>query len=238
MNKTTAITLPELNRQIALTPEWLAERDNLVTVARGIEAVTDPTSFDAAAAVLSRITTASNALEKFRKQITDPFLAAQRQIKEMADNAREALESEKERLKRISGAYIEEQRKKQAEEARRNEEEQRKQIERQAAEHEAKRELGIVDDASEFKPEVTALATTVQVPTSGAVKAVERVVFELLDEERVLRNFLSFDERKANEFIRQHGDNLKERIRAGEGDNIAAGLRFKIKTDVQSRGRY
>lgn len=234
------IKLPALQQQIEIAPDWVTQRNEIVSRAAAVGEITTNPQYEEGSFLLSQITKASNAMEDMRKKMAKPFTAAASCIKEAADEARKPLEDAKSMLKASLAAFAEAQRLAQEEERRRIEAEQRKEIERQLAEQEAKRQaeadLGVEpEEEAVFTPEVTAPAPVVQMPRSSAARIVERVTWKIVDEDLVPRGYMIVDPRRVNDHIRQHGDLIKQKTKDGQGSTLIPGIEFEIQTDVSAR---
>lgn len=115
------IVLPEAPHTLA-TPGFLA---TLAEVEKQIAsmAVADPASAQAAADLQSRLTRAGSDLEKQRKALKEPFIAAGRAIDEAASGPASRIEIAKGSIKRLLTAYDAEQRRIAAEAERKRQEE-------------------------------------------------------------------------------------------------------------------
>lgn len=233
--KRIVIKLPEVRQEIEISPAWIAERDAITAQSASVTAITTQEGFEAASQLLSKVTKISNALEEQRTKLSRPFNEAAKLIKAGADHAREPLEAEKSRLKRLLGAYAEEQRRAQEEERRRIEEEQRRQIEEQAAQRQAQEELGVADEATVFAPVVSTPEPVVVAARSSSARVVERVAWSLLDEDKVPRGFMVLDERKVSQHAREQKDMIMRLVKDGQGEQIVPGIKFVIETDVAAR---
>ena len=241
MDKLT-IRIPNLPSEVTITPDWLTLRAELIEAAAGIATVDTPETFDAAGELLRKITKASNAMEKFRKEYADPYNEAVRTIKKAADTAREPLETAKARIQGALNAYAAEQQRKAEEERKRIEEAQRKEVERQMAERakaEAEaEELGLEDELPEPVPvEVPSIIPQIDRARADAVRVQESVEWALVDEAAVPEAFKTFDPRKVNAWMAGEKDRVRTALKADAGmaDKVIPGLRFTITTKVISR---
>lgn len=233
--KRILIRLPSVSTEIEIPQAWIRERDELVARVAQIETVTEQVGFDQACQLLAHVTKASNKLEDERKKLAKPFREADATIKAAADSARQSLEQAKEKLKTLTGAYAEQQRRAQEADRRRIEEEQRRQIEEQAAQRVAEEDLGVTEEAEVFAPAVTTPEPTVEVARSSAARVIERLVWEAVNEDAVPRGFMSIDSVKVNEHIRNNKEFITKLVKDGQGEQVITGLKFTIKTDVAAR---
>ena len=228
---TSAITVvfPQMPQKLGINAEWLKLRDALLTEAKGL-VVASETGFRAGSEILQRITKLSNQLENFRKEYTEPFLKAQRSIKTMADAAREPLETVKATLKMQLGTYAEEQRKIEAEERRKAEQAAMEAAAAAAQENQDAAEL--LGEAAPQEEIIVQAAPVARRAVSDSAKVTTRIVWELVDLDKVPRAFLMLDERKVNEFKRQHEELVRKAVEDGKPDAPIPGIVFAVKTDV------
>lgn len=228
----TSLVLPETPRKIGLSPDWLKMRDLLVDECKGFQCANEE-GFNAGSEILQRITKLSNQLEKFRKDFTAPYLSAQKAVKKMADAAREPLETCKSMLKMQLGEYAEKQRKIEAEERRKAEQAAQAEAARLAQENADAADL-LGDDA----PQEELVLPSTQVErraVSDSARVIKRIVFEVSDEDAIPRAFMMVDERKINQFKREHEDLIIKAVEDGKPDAPIPGVVFAVKTDVASR---
>lgn len=236
------VRIPNLPSEVTITPDWLTLRAELIEAAAGIATVETPEAFDAAGELLRKITKASNAMEKFRKEYADPYNEAVRTIKKAADAAREPLEAAKAKLQGGLNAYAAEQQRKAEAERKRIEEAQRKEVERQMAERaaavEEAAELGLEDELPEPVPvEVPAIIPQIDRARADAVRVQETVAWEAVNEDEIPEAFKTFDPRKVNAWLAGNKEQVKAALQADKtaGDKVIPGLRFRIDTKVISR---
>lgn len=214
-NLPTIIKLPSLPTEVSIKSDWLNTRDKLVTKTQAIASVDNQDAFEDAEILLKKLTSTSNELEKQRKAMAKPFREADKTIKKTADTARNVLESEKARLKKIMADYMTEvEAKRQAE------------IQRQIEEEEKKRaELAnspFADCAEQEEPEQIAAETPNVRRSFSNLREVWR--FEIINPHEVPREFMMIDERK----IREHVNREKEAT-------TIPGVRVWSEKTVQSR---
>ena len=231
------IKLPKFAEQISISSEWIQQRDSLILIADEIKTVDSQKIFELGSEVLRNITKVSNALEKMRKELTDPFENAKRVVKQKSDEAREPLEKKKSVLQSKLSAYVETQRKKEEEEKRRIEQQQREDIERQLAEKQDMEDAGLVDKNTPFVPDVAVAVPQTETPKSFDVRVQEDVEWELLDENKIPGAFKTFDPRKVNAWLRENKSriliSLKENPESGR--EFVPGVVFKPITKVIGR---
>lgn len=83
---------PELNAAA------IEEKEHALSIAALIGKVTNKAQNDAAVDAMRRLKNLSNAIERQRKEVTEPFIEAQRALKRMVDAHREELDRENGRL--------------------------------------------------------------------------------------------------------------------------------------------
>lgn len=236
------IKLPEIPAEITIAPDWLATRAEIIEAASAVALIETGEDFDAAGELLRRITKTSNAMERFRKDMTAPLTEASRVVKRAADTARKPLEDAKARLQQLLNAYAAEQQRKAEEERRRIEAEQRRAVEeqlaRQQAEQEAADALGFDEpDEPLPEPEVPAIVPQVDRARADAVRVQESIDWEIVDEGAIPRAFLALDPRRVNGFVAQHKDRIRELVKEqpDEAAKLVPGIAFRIETKVISR---
>ncbi len=242
MSEKSIIKLPTIPSEVTIAPDWIAARDELVEEVVGFEAIESAGDFDDAGELLRKITKTSNAMERFRKDMTAPLTEATRVVKKAADAAREPLEKAKAMLQQLLNRYAAEQDRKRREEQARIEAEQRKAIEAQLAKQEQEREnaddLGIdLDDEPAPAPEVPAIIPQVEAARSDGVRVQKNVAWEVTDEGAIPRVFLILDPRKVNGYMAQHKDEIMKVLeeKPEHEGSFVPGLRFRIETKVISR---
>jgi Skp family chaperone for outer membrane proteins len=214
---------PKLPAKLEIAAEWMQERDKLVSQAAGIQAVATQAEFTGAEILLKLITAVSNDAEKVRKKLSDPFAKAAKDIKAMADGAREPLEAQKERLKGIMATYLREVQRRQQEEMERQarEDEERRRAEMERIERERQAEIAAAEaDSNPFAAaeadakfaaqaeEVASAPAEIAPETADTRKTMTtaRTVwrFEIEDATAVPREFCVPDERKIREHVQRN----------------------------------
>lgn len=238
--KAIAIRLPEFERELTIAPEWIQKRDEILSSAGMVRSVTTQDEFDIAAELLNRITKTSNKAESMRKDLGKPFLEAGRLIKEAADSARNELEYEKVRIKKILAIYANEQDRRRREEQAAADEAEREALAasraKEAAATQAAADLGIKNEQTEtFQSAAPSKPTTVEAK-SDSVRVQVNVIWEVVDQSKIPRSFLAFDPRLVNAYLREHKDKFKETLEAGgDGSGLIDGLAFKLDRQVSGR---
>ena len=226
MNEIKKIRVPApMFPVVEISAEWLSERNAIAEKASEITEITSQLNFEQAEILLKKITVTSNKAEKLRKKLAKPFQDFAKKIKATSDEARQILELEKQRLKKLMAEYLKEEERKREEalmaEIARQEEERKRQEELKKAE-----EDDFFSDAPEKpvynppEPAVIVPEETVKLMTSS--RKVWK--FEITEPELVPRNFCSPDESKIRAYLKENK----------AGANIP-GVRFYEELTVQSR---
>ncbi|MEI6165956.1 MAG: hypothetical protein WCS52_02070 [bacterium] len=231
------ITLPDFQKEIAINAEWLAKRNKAIEQAKAVTEITTQAQYDEAAAAIALVTKLDSSIEKMRLDLTRPFENAKKLIKGKVDEACVPLQEQKERLKKLAGDYYAAEQRRIRVEAAEKELREREAAEEEAARQEMERsqaaDLGLDAPAP---VEIVEMATPVEsAPRSENAKVQMRVSFDLIAEAQVPRSFLTFDPRKANEYIRQNKDDIQKRVEAGEESAIIPGLKFTVRPDISGR---
>jgi hypothetical protein len=180
-----------------------------------------------------------SGIEKMRKELTAPFLAAQRTIKEKVDEACVPLQEEKTRLKALTGAWFMAEQKRIAAEAAERELKEREAAEEALALQEEARQqaeaLGLDAPAAEDLVTVAVVAPVEHAPRSDSASVQMRIDAEIVDEAKVPRAFCMADIRLINAYKKDNKADLEKRIAAGEGETVIAGVKFTLRPDVMGR---
>ncbi|MDH3279512.1 MAG: hypothetical protein OEQ39_02860 [Gammaproteobacteria bacterium] len=226
--------IPHNPADVAIDPVWLAARDDLLRSSYALTKVSNDDGYTAAGGLLQQLTRTENGMEKMRKDLTRPFMDAQRLIKRVADGANAPVLEEKARIKILAETYFREQeRKRRAEEAAAMEAAKRE-AERQLAEHEAAVALGFED--ADTEPEIALPeppAPTIEKPVSYDMRVRRDIVFTIIDPDKVERYLCSPDNRKIREHIKHNKDGLMPKL--AEGPYTIPGIEMQLETKVQSR---
>jgi hypothetical protein len=236
------VKLPALVTQVTIDGQWLATRDSLVAQVTALSAIASPADYARGEEILKQITRMSNTLESMRKDFARPFQDAAALIKEASDKARTPMEQAKSRLQDIMATYWREQKRKEAAEAKRQEDEKRKEIEKQQAEHQAAIDAGLVDEDEDFNlapPSATVPTPPATVLKSSGTSMPERVIWEVIDEDKVSVEFKSIDQTKVNAWKKLNEDRIKKAIKADPSGIVECtpGIKFKIEIKPRSSGR-
>ena len=141
MSQALTILLPDVSGRVTIAAEWFEQRDALLAGTAAITAVADALSCDRAGEAIRRLAKAAKALEDQRKQITEPFLRAQKLIKAKADEALAPVGAETVRLKVLVAAFAAEEGRRAEAAAWAAEAARRLEIERQLAQQQAEADL-------------------------------------------------------------------------------------------------
>ena len=199
------ISVPKLPEVLGIESGWVTIKSDILERVNAITEVSSQSSFNEAEIVLKMITSHSNALEKQRKELAKPFQAIDKQIKALADSAREDLEIAKSNLKNKMTAYVDAQNQKRQEEL-----EQKSEITKENP-------FAQYTQPSVLQPE-TAPVTKLATSTVYVWK------FEIIDATQIPREFCIPDESKIRKYVQ---DNK-------EGAAIP-GVRTWQETQIKSR---
>ncbi|MDB4403253.1 hypothetical protein N9204_00295 [bacterium] len=229
----TVVKLDGVSSEIvAVNSAWIAARDELVIMSQALEVVNSDQANETASELLRSITKTSNALETYRKKISEPLNLAAKTIKGASDKAREPLETEKARIKSVMATFAEEQFRI-AEIARKEAEaEQRKKAEEAFAQQQAAEALGIEDEPEEITIDAAPLPTVAPPKASGS--RVSRVIsWRIVEEQAVPASFKTVDPKKVNEFLKSRSDYMKASLEKDE--QPIPGIEFYEETKISSR---
>ena len=229
------VKLPDVTTQVTIKSAWMIERDRLIQEASAFAAVKSQSDYERGMALYQHMTKASNALERTRKDLSDPFNRAAKLIKSASDQARSPLENARDTLNKRLTAYFLEQKRLEAEAKRKLEEEQRAAIEKQQAEHAAAVNAGMEEPDAEFVPKVQApAAPIVQRPHSTAGRPVSRLVWEIVDPSKVPDEFKSIDPVKINAWQKLNEERITQAIQGQPAGEVVyvPGIKFKIETKM------
>jgi hypothetical protein len=231
------VRFPELKSEVQISKEWFEERDILINEASTISSVNDSDAFNLGALLLNKITKTSNNLEKMRKALSKPFNDSLKLIKNAADKARLPLEETKSELKSKLADYAN----RQALQYEREEKligslyEENSRKEKSLAEL-AEKEFGCTDTElfNTLEPE---LENTVEKAKASTVAVKTRIGFEITDENKILREFLSPDETKIRAWINLNKHVIIENMKHNSAYAVSTipGVKLNLETDVTAR---
>lgn len=222
----------------ALQPQanWLEKRDTTATELKSIATITDSVAYEAATAIIAAAKKLRKELEAERKAVTSRLDAAKKALIQRERDLGAALDAEIERVSGLASAYAAEEMRRREEEQRRIEAERRAAAEAAIAAQEAAAETGDPDpfgigiDTSAIDAAAAIEAVPVPETTAKPKGVVMRLRVQVVDESRIPREFLSFDEKKALAWAK-----YQKSLGARVSDLRADGLRFYEEASVVSR---
>lgn len=234
------------NQEVSFAAEWLVKRDAAVTAAASITEVVDDRGLEVAGAAQTQLTRLAKELEAERMAMTRPLDAFKRKIMNKAKELLAPVDMELGRLKGLNTAYATRKAREAEEERRRIEALRREQAEREAKEQ-AEREAAARAEAQamfgegavvEVEPvevapslEVVAeMVPEVAPPRTASNTFVEVWKFEVVDEQKVPREFCSVDEQKLRGYM-QYQKGMKKQVEEVK----VAGVRFWKEMSVRAR---
>jgi len=237
MSTALVVKLPALAGEVEIAADWRARRDEIVSAAAAIQKVESQREFELAEDMAAQATKHSNALEKVRKSLSDPFRRAAEKIKAASDQERAPLETTKSALRRMTEPYAQEQRRRAAEEARRIEAEKQAEIEKQLAAREVEEELGLADAQEVFEPVEPDIPATIMPAVADTTASVDRIEWDLVNLDAVPRMFLMLDPRKVNDWRTRYKEDITAKLEGDPAAEILPGIRFRLELRLRSRGR-
>lgn len=237
MSNNLMIRLPELKSEVRISKEWFAERDLLIGEASVISTISNSEDFSLGALLLNKITKASNSLEKMRRTLSKPFNDSLKLIKAASDRARSPLEEVKLELKSKLADYAN----RQAEQYEK-EEKLLETLKEESLQQEkfltglAEKEFGCADTEL-FNSIEMELENTVEKAKASTVAVKSRISFEIIDEYKVPREFLSVDESKIRTWICMNKVLISQNLKndSSYSEDAISGLKLKIETDITAR---
>ncbi len=220
MNSNTSIVT--LNQSLERESKWLSGKVKLLDDARAVIQVKSDSDLETSSAVQTRISKHIKALEKHRKEITEPLDALKKQIMSQEKELRASLETELSRLKAMNDSYatrrLEEQ---EAAAAKAREESAHVSIDMQ------KTAESIFGTGVEFDPAFIPSIPDPVKPTTAAGRTVIRWDFTIIDPHQVPREYLMIDESKIRKF-------RDYKTQMGEIPELP-GVKFTKTVSVESR---
>jgi len=191
---------------ISIDVEWVAKRDEIIEQATALlaEGIDSQEAYTKAEKVLKSVTSHSNKLDKQRLDFCRPITDFTKKAKQVSDAAREAIELKKSELKRKMAAFV-----------RQAQREAEKKIEEEAKAAAANPFAAMISEANADKP--------AKLQTSGS-RVAEVWAWELVDETKIPREFLTIDTTKINAAVREN-----------KGATQIDGIRVYSETKIQSR---
>lgn len=225
------ISLPDVTQEVTLGHEWFQKRDEALAES-GRYIVATAANADEIGDMTGRLGKMASRIEAERKKITAPFLAAQKTIKATVDKAVEPLAVETMRLKGLLAEFAEAERRRLAEEARKAEMER---LAREAAEAERQRQeealFGSSVSVTVIEPEQPQQAA----PKVDGVRLSEAVTFDVMDENLIPVQFMTFDPAKLREWINERKAELLEQLKQEGFRQPIAGIVLKVESKVAIR---
>jgi len=230
-NELIKIQLPDVTQEITLENEWFQKRDVMLAEAQGYTVAT-ANNADIIGEAISRMGKMASKIEAERKKLTAPFLTAQKTIKAVVDKATEPIAAETMRLKKLLAEFVEAERQRMAEEARKTEMErlarEAEQAEQQRKEEELFGSSMAVTIIEPEQPQQTA-------PKIDGVRLSESVSFEVMDENLIPVQFMTFDPVKLRTWINDRKADLIEQMKQEGFRQPIAGIVLKIESKVAIR---
>ena len=234
---TKMILLPKTPNHIQIDPGWIAARDELIKASKSLTAVQNDDAFIASGLHIKQLTRQANELESIRKRESAPFLAAQKLIKKLGDEARQPLIDEAARIKRLASDFYEQQQAAARRERDEIERAQREEAERQLAEHEKAVQIGMEEAGSQPEivlPDVPEPEATK--PHSYDLSVRKDIVFRITDVDAVPYHLCSPDDQKIRAWIKEHKAEILLVNQDADGQvAFIPGVVITVQTKVQSR---
>jgi hypothetical protein len=225
------ISLPDVTQEVTLGHEWFQKRDEALAES-GRYIVATAANADEIGDMTGRLGKMASRIEAERKKITAPFLTAQKTIKAVVDKATEPIAAETMRLKKLLAEFVEAERQRMAEEARKTEMErlarEAEQAEQQRKEEELFGSSMAVTIIEPEQPQQTA-------PKIDGVRLSESVSFEVMDENLIPVQFMTFDPVKLRTWINDRKADLIEQMKQEGFRQPIAGIVLKIESKVAIR---
>ena len=230
-NELIKINLPDVTQEITLENEWFQKRDIMLAEAQGYTVATAKNA-DIIGEAVRKLGKMASKIEAERKKLTSPFLTAQKTIKAVVDKATEPIAAETMRLKKLLAEFAESERRRLFEEARKAEMER---IAREAVEAERQRQeeelFGSSTAVTVIEPEPVQQAA----PKVDGVRLSEAVTFDVMDENLIPVQFMTFDPAKLREWINERKAELLEQLKHDSFRQPIAGIVLKIESKVAIR---
>jgi len=231
------IQLPdEFSQAIAvqIASSWFDERDAILACCNEVATITDEKGSRHAAELLKQCTRVANAAEIQRKELSKPFLAAQRAIKAVGDDARQPLLAAKVNMQRAIQAYVAEQRRQAAEEAARRQTELDEQLALQQA---ADALFG--DDAPDTMADLPSPTAVVLPATPCGISMRKSVKFEVMDIDALPIEYLKVNEAAIRAYIQGSREAIIKNLADTEQDEgfvCNSAVRVWVEETPTSRG--
>ena len=230
-NELIKISLPDVSQEITLEHEWFQKRDVMLAEAQG-HTVATANNADTIGEIVSKLGKMASKIEAERKKLTAPFLTAQKSIKAVVDKATEPINAETLRLKGLLAEFVEAERRRMAEEARQQE---MARLEREAAEAERQRQEEELFGSSTAVTVIEPEPVQQTAPKVDGVRLSESVSFEVMDENMIPVQFLTFDPAKLRAWINERKGELLDQLKQEGFRQPIAGIVLKIESKVAIR---
>lgn len=230
-NELIKIQLPDVTQEITLENEWFQKRDVMLAEAQGYTLAT-ANNADIIGEAVSKLGKMASKIEAERKKLTAPFLTAQKTIKAVVDKATESINAETMRLKGLLSEFAEIERRRLFEEARKAEMERLAREAEQAEQQRQEEELfGSSTAVTIIEPEPVQQTS----PKVDGVRLSESVSFEVMDENLIPVQFMTFDPVKLRAWINERKADLIEQMKQEGFRQPIAGIVLKTESKVAIR---
>jgi hypothetical protein len=230
-NELIKIQLPDVTQEITLENEWFQKRNVMLAESQGYTVAT-ANNADTIGEIVSKLGKMASKIESERKKLTAPFLTAQKTIKAVVDKATEPINAETLRLKGLLAEFVEAERRRMAEEARQQE---MARLEREAAEAERQRQEEELFGSSMAVTIIEPEQPQQTAPKIDGVRLSESVSFEVMDENLIPVQFMTFDPVKLRTWINDRKADLIEQMKQEGFRQPIAGIVLKIESKVAIR---
>lgn len=236
--------LPVIADKDVFAATWLAKRDVALDNAAKVTQVTTDQELEQSGAVQSQIAALVRDLAAERLTLTRPIDALKKQVMDAEKVLSGPLSTEMERVKRMNTVYATEKARLADVERRRHEAEKRAEDERLANEQ-AERERIARDAARSVFGESATVSSPVELPPAAPVPVFEPRFtapktsanaftkvwkFDVVDAEKVPREFCSVDDQKIRAFLA-----YQKQLGREIGDVVVAGLQLREEMSVRAR---
>lgn len=166
--------------------QWLATKNDVMRQTLAFQTIENDSAFLQAGTLIETLGKLRKELETERKRLTAPLDAAKKEIMNREKLLANDLELQRERLRGLCGEYATKK--------------QKEREEQQLARQQAQADAAMAADIFGGSAEDTALPMVDDKLASGAIKQVIVYTFEIVDEAKLDRKFLSADETKIRAF--------------------------------------
>lgn len=230
-NELIKIQLPDVTQEITLENEWFQKRDLMLAEAQGYTIATAGNA-DSIGEAVAKLGKMASKIEAERKKLTAPFLTAQKTIKAVVDKATEPIACETMRLKALLSDFAEAERRRLFEESRKAEMERLAREAEQAEQRRQEEELfGSSTAVTVIEPEPAQQTA----PKIDGVRLSKAVTFDVMDENLIPVQFMTFDQAKLRAWISDHKAELLEQLKREDFRQPIAGIVLKVESKVVIR---